>query len=774
MVLIALVIAPVQSDGKTASTVDQRWCGTQRLYELKFGKDNLEKSADCPFYGDCDIPENRDARLCDSASPIYYIRLYFHVFREDDGSNPAGNEQTVVDAVNILNAYYAPLKIQFVYDWQYVNSSKYRDLSGWDEWYGMKREFAIAPYYICNVYITYEHDTEEPGGHDSWGTFPWYHDDLTSAGGIIHNTHFIDNYLQGQRILVHEMGHCLGLWHNFRGVEEVPQCGTCYEYPQATDRDYTGDFCSDTDPMPRETWNCYIPYELSTDPCTGFDWPTSGLHNVMSYSKPSCLDEISPQQGARMRCWLNSDMSSWIAFIDDYAGTVDTDADGVADEYDNCVNTPNPFQMDIDLDLIGDACDDCIDSDQDGYGDPDYGNTCPDDNCPDVYNPDQTDTDYDGIGDACLFAEVICDTINTACTRLTVGNDGGYAQTIGASMDYSHIGDCGSYYIYEGTSMIRYSSQIVGDVVAHVFKLDKRIKPISGLNEMIPTQVMGGYEYYETGTMTTEDTLLGLEMSWWAPKNEENCRFVIQRKKIFRYSDAACSSIYIGDLIDWDIPESSGNDRSGVDSNYRLIYQFGSGYGCLDNSHRFGALSFLGAYTYGGTIETTEPYGAHTEPMADYVIQEEQILDQGALYSFIGQAGYSAWYEPYDIFSGMTYVAEVNLDQEDTLYIYTALISLLDGTVDSLYANVEKARYWVCDNLGYCGDYYKIGDANGDGGINIGDAVYLINHIFNDGPAPIPNAAGDTNCDETVNIGDAVYLINHIFNNGPDPGENCP
>ncbi len=44
----------------------------------------------------------------------------------------------------------------------------------------------------------------------------------------------------------------------------------------------------------------------------------------------------------------------------------------------------------------------CIDSDADGYGDPDYAaNECALDNCRDVYNPDQTDTDGDGVGDAC-------------------------------------------------------------------------------------------------------------------------------------------------------------------------------------------------------------------------------------------------------------------------------------------------------------------------------------------------------------------------------------
>ncbi|MHC4643797.1 MAG: hypothetical protein ACYS32_19310, partial [Planctomycetota bacterium] len=44
----------------------------------------------------------------------------------------------------------------------------------------------------------------------------------------------------------------------------------------------------------------------------------------------------------------------------------------------------------------------CIDTDSDGFGDPDYpDNDCPDDNCPVVFNPGQEDSDSDGTGDSC-------------------------------------------------------------------------------------------------------------------------------------------------------------------------------------------------------------------------------------------------------------------------------------------------------------------------------------------------------------------------------------
>jgi hypothetical protein len=67
---------------------------------------------------------------------------------------------------------------------------------------------------------------------------------------------------------------------------------------------------------------------------------------------------------------------------------------------------------------------------------------------------------------------------------------------------------------------------------------------------------------------------------------------------------------------------------------------------------------------------------------------------------------------------------------------------------------------------------YIDGDANGDGKVNVGDVVFLINYIFKSGPAPLPMAAGDANCDLSVNIGDPVHLINVIFKGGDIP--NCP
>lgn len=77
----------------------------------------------------------------------------------------------------------------------------------------------------------------------------------------------------------------------------------------------------------------------------------------------------------------------------------------------------------------------------------------------------------------------------------------------------------------------------------------------------------------------------------------------------------------------------------------------------------------------------------------------------------------------------------------------------------------DYQSFRVCDFLA--------GDADGNGLVNISDAVFLIQYVFGGGAAPTPLQAGDADCNISVNVSDAVRLIGYIFGGGPAPCKAC-
>ena len=65
------------------------------------------------------------------------------------------------------------------------------------------------------------------------------------------------------------------------------------------------------------------------------------------------------------------------------------------------------------------------------------------------------------------------------------------------------------------------------------------------------------------------------------------------------------------------------------------------------------------------------------------------------------------------------------------------------------------------------------GDADGNGTINIGDAVWLNDYIFIGGDPPPCMEEGDVDGSGTINVGDPTYLIYYLYFGGPPPAD-CP
>jgi subtilisin family serine protease len=61
------------------------------------------------------------------------------------------------------------------------------------------------------------------------------------------------------------------------------------------------------------------------------------------------------------------------------------------------------------------------------------------------------------------------------------------------------------------------------------------------------------------------------------------------------------------------------------------------------------------------------------------------------------------------------------------------------------------------------------GDADGSGGVDIDDAVFIINYVFAGGPEPSPLSVGDVDLSGMIDIDDITYLIEYVFAGGDAP-----
>ena len=267
-------------------------------------------------WGPCDDPDMRDGYIPDGGTPVKYIRLHFHILRDDEGNDPVMSRQQIDQIVVDMNDAYLPWGFQFTYDWRYANSSQYRHVEGWTEFADVKELFALDYLTHCNIFIAY---LTVDGGNHSWAIYIQDSRAPTAQGGIILNPSNMGDDVDF--VPAHEMGHALGLLHTFTGVSEIPPCTECSELAGAADRDHSGDFCSDTEPAPR-SFGCSLP--TGVDACTGTPWIDQTADNYMSYSM-DCPGAFTPQQAGRMHCWVEARMPDWYTYATfDAIGTNDT------------------------------------------------------------------------------------------------------------------------------------------------------------------------------------------------------------------------------------------------------------------------------------------------------------------------------------------------------------------------------------------------------------------------------------------------------------------
>jgi hypothetical protein len=294
------------------------WCRTHEIWLARNpGGGGLDSfGGACPIEGECDIPDVRDGFLPDETVPIRWYRLHYIAFCADDGTDCVVTEQNLIDQTASLNGDFLSWRIQFTHTFEFVNDSTYRYGDGDDT---MKLLYARDPDFQCNVYVS---NPDQPW---SWGHFPWWPGALDWRGGVVMRGLAVQ---RANNVLAHEVGHNFGLYHTHHGVDEVPQCGACYERPNDPNRDVVGDFCADTPPEPENWLVCEDPE--TNDPCTGFPWGDTLRENHMSAAHRRCRFTFTPQQAARMHCWSEAVLLGW---LDCEAGD-DCNDNGVNDRCD--------------------------------------------------------------------------------------------------------------------------------------------------------------------------------------------------------------------------------------------------------------------------------------------------------------------------------------------------------------------------------------------------------------------------------------------------------
>ncbi|XP_069890510.1 pappalysin-2 isoform X1 [Dipodomys merriami] len=166
----------------------------------------------------------------------------------------------------------------------------------------LKETLKLNSTHFLNIYFA-SSVREDLAGAATW---PWDKEALGHLGGIVLNPTYYG--MPGHTdIMIHEIGHVLGLYHVFKGVSERESCDDpCMETVPSME---TGDLCADTVPTPKSKL-CRDP-DPANDTCGLAHFPGAPFNNYMSYTDDDCTDSFTPNQVARMHCYLDLVYQQW-------------------------------------------------------------------------------------------------------------------------------------------------------------------------------------------------------------------------------------------------------------------------------------------------------------------------------------------------------------------------------------------------------------------------------------------------------------------------------
>uniref|UniRef100_A0A3Q3M245 Pappalysin 2 n=1 Tax=Mastacembelus armatus TaxID=205130 RepID=A0A3Q3M245_9TELE len=168
----------------------------------------------------------------------------------------------------------------------------------------LKEQLYLSGTDTLNVFFASNSVREELAGAATW---PWAKEALTHQGGMVLNPSYFGT-TGHHNTMIHEMGHIFGLYHVFKGVSERDSCDDpCQETTPSLE---TGDLCADTAPTPKSK-ACHDP-QMVNDTCGVIMYQDTPYSNYMSYTDDNCTNHFTPNQVARMHCYLDLVYQNWL------------------------------------------------------------------------------------------------------------------------------------------------------------------------------------------------------------------------------------------------------------------------------------------------------------------------------------------------------------------------------------------------------------------------------------------------------------------------------